>query len=106
MTQTESTWHDRVAHWRASGLTADAFAQQKGTYEGSTLRYWSSRLRRLAREAAATAESGEPLRLLPVQVRIVRDLEVRVGSVVVSVPDGVDVDRAAALVRALQPEAS
>jgi transposase len=42
---TETIWAKRVTEWRASGETANAFAQGKG-YEGSTLRWWSSRLTR------------------------------------------------------------
>src|SRR4051812_33759852 len=53
---TEETWAKRVDAWRASGETADVFAHGKG-YEGSTLRWWSSRLGR--------AEQPRFLRLLP-----------------------------------------
>jgi len=42
---TEAKWQSRVADWRASGETAEAFAVGKG-YEASTLRFWSSQLRR------------------------------------------------------------
>jgi hypothetical protein len=101
MTSTESTWRGRVARWRSSGQTAHDFAAQEGGFEASTLRYWASRLRRIDRGAEPTAA----LRLLPVHVRAARDLEVRVGDVIVTVPEGVDVERAASLVRALREEA-
>ena len=41
---TEAKWRTRVAEWRASGMTAEAFASGRG-FEGSTLRFWASRLR-------------------------------------------------------------
>jgi len=53
---TEAMWTKRVVAWRTSGETADVFAQGKG-YEGSTLRWWSSRLGR--------AEQPRFLRLVP-----------------------------------------
>jgi hypothetical protein len=53
---TEEIWAKRVEAWRASGEVADAFAQGKG-YEGSTLRWWSSRLGR--------AEQPRFVRLVP-----------------------------------------
>lgn len=53
---TAAMWAKRVEAWRASGETADVFAQGKG-YEGSTLRWWSSRLGR--------PEQPQFLRLVP-----------------------------------------
>ena len=47
MTETEQTWTERVQEWRSSGLSAPEFVQGRG-YEASTLRYWASRLRRVA----------------------------------------------------------
>lgn len=45
MTAVEAMWSERVRAWRESGQTAAAFAEGKG-FEASTLRFWSSRLRR------------------------------------------------------------
>lgn len=44
MTTTEARWAERVRDWRASGKTADAFADGQ-QFEASTLRYWASRLK-------------------------------------------------------------
>jgi transposase len=52
---TEAKWQSRVAEWRASGDTAEAFALGKG-YEASTLRFWSSQLRRKGVGVVAGAE--------------------------------------------------
>lgn len=77
MTETETKWVERVRRWRESGLKAEPFAEGKG-FEGSTLRWWASRLRKLdARAADGTAtqtttgrqvEIG-PIRMLRVQTR-------------------------------------
>lgn len=53
-----SIWQERVAHWRASGLTAHAYADQNNL-SLERLRYWSARIGR---------ETRVP-QLLPVQVR-------------------------------------
>ena len=45
MTETETTWAARVAEWRASGKTVEEFTDGE-PYAPSTLRWWSSRLRR------------------------------------------------------------
>lgn len=53
-----SIWQKRVAHWRASGLTAHAYADQNNL-SLERLRYWSARIGR---------ETRAP-QLLPVHVR-------------------------------------
>ena len=45
MTDTQLTWRDRVAGWRASGLTAAAYSEQH-RFAVASLRWWSSRLKR------------------------------------------------------------
>ena len=45
MSDTAETWKKRVASWRASGETAEAFSAGRG-WSAKTLRWWSSRLRR------------------------------------------------------------
>jgi hypothetical protein len=53
-----STWRGRVAHWRDSGLSIQAYAEQCGL-PADRLNYWA---RRLQREAQA-------VQLLPVRVQ-------------------------------------
>ena len=73
---TETIWARRVEAWRGSGETADVFALGKG-FEGSTLRWWSSRLGR--------ASPPGFLRLVPkadavqVHAEVVRGLATEVG---------------------------
>jgi hypothetical protein len=45
MTETESKWTERIEEWRAGGQSAGEYAQGRG-FEGSTLRWWASRLGR------------------------------------------------------------
>lgn len=51
---TTSKWQQRVARWRASGGTAEAFSAREG-FAASTLRWWASKL---AREKAAAKPSS------------------------------------------------
>lgn len=53
-----SIWHERVGHWRASGLTAHAYADQNNL-SLERLSYWAPRI---------GCETRAP-HLLPVQVR-------------------------------------
>jgi hypothetical protein len=55
-----SAWRDRVAQWRSSGLSAQAYAEQYSV-PAERLNYWA---RRLAREARAA-------QLLPVRVQCI-----------------------------------
>jgi hypothetical protein len=91
---TEDTWAKRVEAWRASGETADAFAQGKG-FEGSTLRWWSSRLGR--------APTPQFLRLVPKAraVQVDAGLVVEVGRARVCVKAGFDTKLLAEVVAAL-----
>jgi transposase len=45
MSDTIEKWKKRVADWRASGQTAEAFSTGR-PWSASSLRWWSSRLRR------------------------------------------------------------
>jgi hypothetical protein len=54
VTETEQIWSERVAAWKASGQTPEAFAQGE-VYAPSTLRWWSSRLRRRVKASPTTA---------------------------------------------------
>ncbi|MDB4931804.1 MAG: hypothetical protein JWM10_4288 [Myxococcaceae bacterium] len=93
---TAQRWRERVGAWRASGLTADAFASGKA-FSASTLRWWSSRLGRapsvaflelVPRPAMATPEPA-------------RELVIEVGAARVRVAPGFDPTFLAAVVRAL-----
>ena len=52
-----STWHERIAHWRSSGMTAQAYAHEHDIGL-ERLKYWARRVER--------ASSAGPL--LPVRV--------------------------------------
>lgn len=52
-----STWHERVAHWRGSGLSADAYAREHDIGL-ERLKYWARRVER---------DAGRP-QMLPVRV--------------------------------------
>ena len=47
MSGTSAIWKKRVAEWRASGKTAEAFSAGRG-WSAQTLRWWSSQLGRKA----------------------------------------------------------
>ena len=76
--RTEEAWAKRVAAWRASGETAETFADGKG-YEGSTLLWWSSRLGRgvgpgflrlLPKASAAEVDAGLVVEVGHARVRV------------------------------------
>lgn len=46
MRKTEAKWVERILQWKASGVSAEQFAQGKG-YRPSTLLWYSTRLKRL-----------------------------------------------------------
>jgi hypothetical protein len=92
-TAAASKWVERVREWRASGKTAEEFASAFD-FEGSTLRYWASRLKTEAAEKPA-----------PTLVRVVRrrghssrprsevaEVEVRIGGARIIVRRGFDVE--------------
>lgn len=54
MADTTSKWQKRVAQWRASGETAEAFSAREG-FAVSTLRGWSSKLGRAKAAPASVA---------------------------------------------------
>ena len=90
MTETEAKWAGRVSEWRQSGKAAEEFAAGRG-YEGSTLRYWSSRLK-----TGKTASGGH----LPT-VRLARVIRRARGSAATAADAGivVEVGRARVTVR-------
>jgi hypothetical protein len=68
MSGSSAIWKKRVAEWRASGKTAEAFSAGRG-WSPQTLRWWSSRLGRKAQppivrvaQLVRTAASGSDVR--------------------------------------------
>jgi hypothetical protein len=69
MTATEAKWAERVREWQASGRTAEQYAEGQG-FKPSTLRFWASRLRSMAKAIAMPAMArGEPAGVQMVRVR-------------------------------------
>ena len=79
MTPRAALWQERITEWKASGLTADQFCQDK-EFTTSALRQWVYRFKR---EAQAAPKTPEPT----VRVaRVVRATTTRVGSTRKGVP--------------------
>jgi hypothetical protein len=76
MTDTEATWSARVAEWKASGKTVEEFAASE-SYAPSTLRWWSSRLRRRVPRKSTSPSVA--------MVKVVRTSEARREPLVVEV---------------------
>ena len=87
MSDTKITWRRRVASWRASGQTADAFAAAHGL-TASTLRWWASQLKRevVATPPTPTAPAAAPLVRMARVIRAPSSSTSR-GSVVIDVLD-------------------
>lgn len=80
MSDTVETWKKRVASWRASGETAEAFSEGR-PWSPKTLRWWSSRLR-------GAQVSTPPIVRVAQLVRASGPVErERAGSIVVEVLD-------------------
>lgn len=114
---TREKWAERVREWRASGLTAEAFAEGKD-FEGSSLRWADSQLkgeetpgaprrrrRRTGERLPATKTSPAP-RFLPLRVGTSPvtgpDVVVEVGGARIRVGRGADLAFVGDVVRALQ----
>ena len=67
MTDNARKWLERVREWRASGMTAPAFASAQG-YAPSTLRYWASQLRHEPAPPPRPASALRRVRLARVEV--------------------------------------
>lgn len=77
---TTEVWSQRVEAWRASGERAEAFSRHEG-YAASTLRWWSSKLKReLAAPADARARAVTP------EVRLARVIRTAPPPVAVAAP--------------------
>ena len=58
MTETETKWAERIREWKDSGKRAEEFAIGQ-PYKASTLKWWSTELRRrIERRAGPTRERG------------------------------------------------
>jgi hypothetical protein len=91
---TEAQAREALDAFRRSGLTASAFARQRGV-SVHRLQYWRKRL-----------GSAAPLTFLPVSLpkevtAAPRGLEIVIGEAVLRVPEGSDVEHVARLVAAL-----
>lgn len=91
MTETETKWSNRVQEWKASGRTAEEFAQGQG-FEPSTLRFWASKLRQV--KTAPVMERVPRVRMarvIPAAAGSEDTLVVVVGAARVAVRAGFDV---------------
>lgn len=108
MTATQAKWTERVAEWRASGKSAEDFAAER-EFEGSTLRYWASRLKtdaartsavpmaRVVRRRSRKSKDGSVIALEPVG----GELEIVLGDAQIVVRRGFDPDLLRQVVAAL-----
>jgi transposase len=106
MTETETKWSERVRDWRASGESAEQYADGRG-YKGSTLRFWASNLRRVAcaeKAAASPKPSVRMVRVVPRSASSDASVEVIVGAARVVVHRGFDGGLLRQVIAALQGE--
>ena len=90
-------WAERLAAWRDSGLSAEAFAKAGG-YRPKTLQWWASEFRRRASPAKTRqprAEATMPMarvlrRPAPSAVGVDEALAIRVDGAVIAVRRGFD----------------
>ena len=110
MTKTDEKWLERIRLWKASGQTAEAFADGQ-PFKASTLKWRAAQLRRAAeggeRRGKAHAVNGA-IRLARVVSRARESAPSQGGGVVVEVSDarvsvsrGFDAELFSAVVRAL-----
>ena len=107
----ERQWRERMAQWRASGLSVREFCQRRGLTK-PTLHYWKRELRMrdaAASTAAMSSSSGKksrpafvPLTVLPTATLAV---EVRCPSGHVVLLPSCDVASLASVFAALEPQA-
>jgi hypothetical protein len=89
MTATQAKWSERIREWRSSGQSAEQYAEGR-EFKGSTLRYWSSVLKRVERGESATP--ARPVRMARVLRKAPSEtmIEVAVGVARVVVRAGFD----------------
>ena len=103
MSEVVAQWAEHVRRWRRSGLTRAAYCAEQGV-KAATLSYWAWRLDKAQRAVSAPAPAAPTF--IPVQVAPAATVPVMVevsyaGGLRLSLPAGIDVVWAAALVRAL-----
>lgn len=96
MGETSAIWAERVAEWKASGLTSKAYCEGKPFTAGG-LRHWAHRITirvaRVAREPVARVSSVERERapaVLVTTAAVAETLVVEMGGARVVVRPGVD----------------
>ena len=92
--KTEALWRERLQAWRASGMTAEKFAQSRG-YRPSTLTYLSWRLNRPKPRVFV------PIVARPAATTVVSEMAVEIGAARVRVRRGFDAALLGEIVRAL-----
>ena len=107
MTETQTKWTERVREWKASGRTAEEFAEGR-EYKASTLVYWASCLRRVSGDTAQPrkrpARRVRMVRVVAGGPRPVDAIVVAVGGARVTVRPGFDPALLKQVVRALGGE--
>lgn len=109
MTETEERWAERVAAWRASGLTSRAYCEGRAFTAGG-LRHWAYRLRKAAVTKTPSLARRTSVRV--VRVERVADrvslsapvgaaLTIEIGGARMVVPAGFDAEIAKTLLEAL-----
>jgi hypothetical protein len=104
MTAAEEKWSSRVSAWRSSGKTLREFSELEGL-SASSLRWWSTRLKKLAAEGEATPASTSKIAMARVhRVPPKRDAPrvfVEVAGARIVVERGFDVELLREVIRAL-----
>jgi hypothetical protein len=88
MTATAAKWAARVQEWRASGKSAETFAEGRD-FRASTLRYWASRLKVTSPRTPAVT-LARVVRTEPVATPTESSVEVVVGTARIVVHRGFD----------------
>lgn len=78
-------WRERVADWKASGLTADEFASRHGLVAG-TLRWWARRLETKYGDTLRTRPTIAPGRSRAARSAEAKRPEIRVAKIVQVAP--------------------
>ncbi len=89
MTETETAWAARVAEWRASGKTVEEFADGE-SYAPSTLRWWSSRLRRRVKSPRAVSVAMVKVVRASERAREREPIFIEVGTARIEIREGFD----------------
>jgi hypothetical protein len=100
MRESREQWRERVAQWRASGLTASEFAS-RNKLKVHTLRHWGWKL---GRETGDVTSLARVPALIEVHARAATDdrFEIELGGRRVRVPPSFDADALRRLLAALE----